>query len=74
MKVICINNGKVPGAKNDTVSLTIGKTYTVLNSKIFEFQKQYSIINDKGYRGEYHSDRFILLSETRDTKLQKLGI
>lgn len=74
MKVVCINNGKVPGAKNDKVSLTIGQTYIVHGDSVSEYDKQFSILNDRGYRGNYHSDRFLILSDVRNSKLEDLGI
>ena len=48
MKVVCVNNGKMDGAMESFVNLTVGKTYEALGDNISTTDDVYNIINDIG--------------------------
>ena len=74
MKVVCVNNGKVEGAQDDFVNLTIGKTYEALGDNVSTGDHIFTLINDLGNRCNYHHKRFETIEYVRDKKLRKLGI
>ena len=74
MKVVCINNGKMDGAMEESVNLTIGKAYNVLGDRVSDNDSSFNIINDIGNKGSYYSGRFITIEESRNEKIEKLGI
>jgi hypothetical protein len=74
MKVVCVNNGKMDGAMESFVNLTVGKTYEALGDNISTSDDVYNIINDIGKRGSYYHGRFEMIEEYRDKKLNQLGI
>lgn len=74
MKVVCINNTEMDGAMEAQVHLTIGKSYEVIGDNISPNDSVFTIINDIGNRGTYYFGRFITLEESRNEKIQKLGI
>jgi hypothetical protein len=74
MKVVCINNGEMSGAVETFVNLTIGKSYEVIGDNISPNDSVFTIINDIGNRGSYYFGRFITLEESRNEKIEKLGI
>jgi hypothetical protein len=67
MKIVCINNWY--NNENDICyNLTLCKTYKVINKDIY----QYNIIDDFNNRCWYNKDRFKLLSEYRNDRIDKL--
>jgi len=74
MKIVCINNGQMSGAMETFVNLTIGKSYEVIGDNISPNDSVFNIINDIGNRGSYYFGRFITLEESRNNKIEKLGI
>lgn len=74
MKVVCINNGTMDGAMEESVNLTIGKAYNVLGDRVSDTDSSFNIINDIGNKGSYYSGRFITIEESRNEKIEKLGI
>jgi hypothetical protein len=74
MKVVCINNKELDGAMDDSVNLTIGKTYQAIGNNISKTDYVYNIINDINQKGSYYHKRFKPLEEFRLEKLNKLGI
>jgi hypothetical protein len=62
MKIVCINN-------KGWSSLTLGKTYDVIGINMFS---EYIIINDISEEYSYIKERFKLLSEIRNEKINKL--
>ena len=74
MKIVCINNGEMSGAMETFVNLTIGKYYEVIGDNISPNDSVFTIINDIGNRGSYYFGRFITLEESRNEKIEKLGI
>ena len=74
MKVVCINNGKMDGAMETSVNLTIGKVYEALGDRVSPDDSVFNIINDIGNKGSYYFGRFTTLEESRHEKLDKLGI
>ena len=71
MKVICVDNSEIEGK---TATLTLGKTYTVINNPTYWESVGLEVKNDKGQTFFYKRGRFNLLSEIRAEKLQQLGI
>lgn len=73
MRLVCINKGKI---KN----LTEGITYIVVRTnsgKHLGSNKDYSnvwVINDVGIEKHYSRKRFITISESRNKKLNTIGI
>jgi hypothetical protein len=74
MKVVCINNGEMDGAMERTVKLTIGKVYDVIGDRVDPTDSVFNIINDIGNKGSYYFGRFMTLEDSRNEKLDKLGI
>ena len=70
MKVVCIDDayGKMP--------LTIGKTYHVYDDSLHVTDNKpvVCIKDDSGSLNAYYFDRFKLLEEVRNDKLNDLGI
>ena len=64
MKIKCINNKW----NNKKLSLTIGKSYDVINKTEY----RYWIIDDEGDDGWYSKEYFKSLSEIRNEKIDKL--
>lgn len=71
MKVVCINNSEIEGK---FATLTLGKTYTVLNTHPNWNSVGLEVKNDKGQTFFYKRVRFALLSEIRGEKLERLGL
>ena len=73
MRLVCINRGKI---KN----LTEGSTYIVVRTnsgKHLDSNKDYSnvwVINDVGIEKHYSRKRFGTISESRNNKLNIIGI
>lgn len=74
MKVVCINNSEMDGAMEQAVNLTIGKAYDVIGDRVGPNDSVFNIINDIGKKGTYYFGRFITLEESRNEKIEKLGI
>jgi len=74
MKVVCINNGEMDGAMEPFVKLTLGKVYEALGDMVSPNDSVFIIINDIGKKGTYYFGRFITLEESRNEKIEKLGI
>jgi hypothetical protein len=74
MKVVCVNNGAMDGAMEESVNLTIGKAYNVLGDRVSDTDSSFNIINDIGNKGSYYFGRFITIEESRNEKIEKLGI
>ena len=74
MKVVCVNNGKMDGAMEESVNLTVGKVYVALGDNISPNDSVFNIINDIGNKGSYYHGRFVTLEESRHEKLGILGI
>jgi len=55
-------------SKRQTVNLTMGKVYRVLESP----GKRYTIINDRGQLSDTSVNNFIPIEEARESKLNKL--
>lgn len=72
MKVVCINNGKMDGAMESKVNLTIGKVYQALGDYVSDSDHVYKIINDIGKIGNYFPGRFELLDKSRERKLNNI--
>ena len=71
MKVVCIDD--TSNMFNiDFIDLTQGKIYDVLEITIFNNNYYYRVIHDKEGFGTYNSDRFKLLTEVREEKLNIL--
>ena len=72
MKVVCVINGKMDGAMESFVNLTVGKVYKVLGDRVSSSDSVFSIINDIGKQGNYYHGRFEMLEENRERKLNKI--
>ena len=72
MKVVCLNNGKMDGAMDPSVNLTVGKVYDVLGDRPSYSDSVFNIINDLGKRGSYYHGRFEPLEKSRSRKLNNL--
>jgi hypothetical protein len=72
MRVVCVSNGKMDGAMESFVNLTVGKVYKVLGDRVSSTDAVFSIINDIGKRGNYYHGRFEMLEESRERKLKKI--
>lgn len=72
MKLVCVNNGKMDGAMDSKVNLTIGKVYEAIGTSVSDSDAVYVIINDIGKKGNYYHGRFELLEKTRERKLKNL--
>ena len=66
MKIICINN--IDSNICNTNTLTIGKTYVVIRIT----DNGYTIVDDTNTSRTYYQNRFRLLSELRDDKLNEI--
>ena len=71
MRVVCVDNSEIEGHK---ATLTLGKTYLVLNNPNYWSSVGLKIRNDKGGTYCYNQKRFILPDENREKKLKLLGI
>ena len=68
-KIICVND------EHFILFLTEGKIYDLIRIiKIADIAEYYVIVDDNGHTSDYHSDRFRLLSEIRNERLQSIGI
>jgi len=65
MKVVCVDNSNFGGAE---LFLSIGKIYDVLNID----NHGYRIFNDVNLPSFYSKNKFILLSDHRESKLNEL--
>jgi hypothetical protein len=74
VKVVCVNNGKMDGAMEESVNLTLGKVYEALGDMVSPNDSVFNIINDIGNKGSYYFGRFMTLEEARHKKLEKLGV
>ena len=72
MKVVCINNGEMDGAMEQSVNLTIGKVYQALGDRVSDSDSVYNIINDIGNKGSYYRGRFEMIDSFRDKKIDKI--
>ena len=50
------------------------QSYEVIGDNISPNDSVFTIINDIGNRGTYYFGRFITLEESRNEKIEKLGI
>ena len=66
-KVICIDKDFLSHRR---YSITNGNIYTVESPSLTSIM----IVNDKGVRVRLYRERFILLSEYREDKLNEIGI
>ncbi len=66
-KLICVNTGRVP-------HLTLHKIYDGFIFHPLSENSTIKVVDDSGYVKTYKSERFMILSEYRQTKLKELGI
>jgi c-di-AMP phosphodiesterase-like protein len=80
MRLICINDK--PDILHHinsgltTLNLTYGKEYQILCKLTNQSNgRQYiSLVNDRGIKNDYLSDRFVSLEKFREIQLNKIGI
>ncbi len=68
MNVICVNNGYLNLARSTRVSLTIGKSYSVIEIILGDFK----IENDLGDKCVYHNNRFKYLEDVRNDLIDSI--
>ena len=69
MKVVCKNNDYCVKGTSNSVTLTEGKVYDVIDC---DYNGNYKISNDAGNIFTYHKSRFLTIDEYRDKKLNFL--
>ena len=74
MKVICKSTKDYSDDLFWQGSLTIGKEYDILDTKLYISPSEYMIMNDYGFEHLYPVKCFITKQELREEKLNELGI
>ena len=74
MKVICKSTKDYSDDLFWQGSLTIGKEYDILDTKLYISPSEYMIMNDYGFEHLYPVKCFVTKQELREDKLNELGI
>ena len=74
MKVICKSTKDHSDDLFWQGSLTIGKEYDILDTKLYISPSEYMIMNDYGFEHLYPVKCFVTRQELREEKLNELGI